>query len=264
MSLKRHLVVDLDALLDTRLTTLEEFLTEDELVDLLSSGQYHLRLHDAYPKAPKQTFAAAYARRGVKQLKHAVLTNVLFLLRKLVLEFFQEKINEPFRENPEVLVNFYPYDIPVDFKVDFCETLKARLTQDTDGETSELMGSLTVNWVQLEPEVLTPQYCQQHQYSLLIKYDGLQWFSAHLGSLVERPLKDLILIAPALYLEGDPNDPALQDYTRDGINPLMALRDMANHVMTLNLIDARHFSVIGFREAGGTDPEASPTGSTTA
>lgn len=247
MTMKRHLVVDLDALLDTRLTTLEEFFDEDTIFGLLQSGQYHARLVDKFLTVGKETFGAAYARRGTKQIANAVLTNVVFLLRKLVLEMMREKINEPFRDNPEVLVNFYPYEIPVDFMVSFCDTLRFKLTHDENHLSTSATKSLKVNWVNIPPEALTPQYCQQNQYGVLIKYDGLKWFETHIGSLIEKPLKDLILIAPALYVNQDPDTPEVKALLESDVNPLGAVREMANQVMTLNLIDAEHFSVVGFK-----------------
>lgn len=257
--MRRNILVTLDSLLDTRLTTLEQYLTDREIADLLISGEYHNRLEDKFGNVSKETFKKGYEARTERVLINALLTNIVFFIQEYLLIIARERVNEPFRAPPSIFVNFHPYKLGISAEKAFCEVLMSKLTLTNDHEQFDFrFGMDNLN---LSNEELTPNYLVDRQVSCFITYEGLDWLNAQATNLETQSrtaMKEMELITPALYLDGSPESDDVKKLREEEINPLDEVQTLARMLVNFRYIDVKSFSVVGY-EPGLSKKETEDT-----
>lgn len=204
---KAGLLVDLDALFDTRLATLD--MLDPLLAAHALKNNYLEREDDNFEYCPLELFKKVYACRDTDVLGRSLMTHV----KGIVLDFMKDGINrlksDKTHHHVNVYINVWPY----------------KIAKDAAGELllpfyKAVGGKANIHLVNIKPEELTPETCKKH-FSYIIKYDYIDWL-LYLGEknlLQKTPMQEVTIIAPRLYLSGKPKEDELDAISRNKMQP---------------------------------------------
>ena len=223
--------IDIDALLDTRLGVINQY-NPDLASKVVSSGKYHKRDEDVFEGLSKEDFAALYKNRNKETLSHSVVTNIVYVLKKLVPAFVQQAINMPYHDGCKICINYYPYTLSDS------ELEAIRLSLD-----ATLQQVVPIEFINLNDAFLTPSYCKD-SFSMMFRYNYEEWFNAHATDFKTCRLPDVNLYAPAIYFNKKPTEAELKEAVNKSKHPMRALEILASPIISLRLLDAAVFSII--------------------
>ena len=110
--MKHNVVIDLDVLLDTRISTINN-IDFKLAIELLENGFCSRQTDDltgVTTKLDNATYRAAYAARDVNTLKNARLTSYIFELADVVGQLARNIADDDSRvDEPCIVLNYYPY-----------------------------------------------------------------------------------------------------------------------------------------------------------
>jgi hypothetical protein len=160
------LYIELDCLLDTRISTLLLSFGPEAVKTTLAQG-YHTRWVDKFPNISYDDFQAAYAQRDKRTIQQAIKTPLTKLIQEFVLGTNANTANTPFHHNPKIIINIHPY----------------KLTQNEIRVVRDVVVALTkgqadIEMVSLSLEEITPRYVN-NEISLLVMYDYHLWLETH-------------------------------------------------------------------------------------
>lgn len=219
-------LIELDALLDTRLATVASF--GDSALDALFQSDYHNRLMDSFPGVDKAAYDLAYSKRDKTILKNAIITPIAEMIKEFTFNTLKQLLNSPFHYQPKILVNIHPYKL-------------------TDSEISILMSSLIaitnkkadIQVIDVAYKDITPSYVKNH-ISIMVLYEYYKWLEIH--SLNEKFKKvtcpEVTLIGPALIF----TDQASQ--ITDIKESFEAVQTLAAPLIGLRLVPVENFSMV--------------------
>lgn len=181
------LLIELDALFDTRMSTLCSIDTEHASTAIKQG--YHERPFDVFPGLEDKVFRDKYAARNKSTLKGALITPMAAFIKEFVVGTLDNVNNSPFHFEPVIIVNLYPYKL-------------------TDEETRTIIagvraltnGLATIEVINKSYEEITPLYVKLN-LSVMILYEYDKWLEAQSQSgewKVTCP--DVTLIAPRIYM----------------------------------------------------------------
>jgi len=98
---------DLDAVFDTRLAVLHR-LGVEKAFEAITNG-YFQRKYDEFHGVDTEAFKAAYAARDVSVLTQSMSTSVFDLIDLFIKETLSAVVSTPFRRQPKLIINTYPY-----------------------------------------------------------------------------------------------------------------------------------------------------------
>lgn len=176
--------VDIDALLDTRLST---FVLEFPNIDAAVLEAYSLRISDTLPGISYTEFREAYAKRNRATLRNALPTCIMPEILTIKAESVKSGITSPVNTVIEVYVNFYPYKLDEDEIKLICNSISAYL-------------GCTVYSVNKSNSEITPKEIGD-EFDLLIKYDYIDWLDEHSKNEEFNRVRcpRTVMWAPALY-----------------------------------------------------------------
>jgi len=230
---KERIYIDLDSLLDTRLSTIASI--DPELAEELSvSESYKKRTSDTFGKIPNDVFKEAYSNRDEVILSNSMMTNIMTVVAGFVTELSKQAVTQPFHDGVVVEVNTYPYTLDDEEREELAFVLD-----------KWLFGLADIDIVRRPIEELLPSYCK-FNYCMMVMYDHETWMNMHADKFMCKGgsyLSDMFLFAPALYAvqpsaEEDAEISALFESTFQGFEML------ASPLVKLQLIDVKYFSII--------------------
>ena len=220
------ILVELDALLDTRLALIAEYSTAC-LSAVLKANTYHTRLADSYPGLTIEAFQERYHRRQKSVLKHAIITPVADLVKSFVYRTLKQALNSPFHYQPKIIVNTYPYQL-------------------TEAETTLIIHSLIgltdqvadVEAVYASYDEIDPAYVKQH-LSVMVLYDYTRWLDVHsvAGRFNKVTCPEVGLVAPQLYFKE-------YDTKADHAAVFQSMEQLAQPFIALQLLPVKYFSIL--------------------
>lgn len=216
------LMVDLDALFDTRLATLE-FIDPWLAINALKNG-YLDRVSDDFEFCPIALFKQVYDKRDLNILENSMLTDVVLI----VLDFLKTAIKQ--RTDVNLYINIYPYDIDPQASGE----LLLPFYKAIDGQAN-------IHVVKLNYKELSIKECKEH-FSYLIKYDYIDWLKYHSKELVKNPMREITLVAPRLYLGGTPTQQQLDELGNAKMEPYRAVELVMSSFINLEYYIPRLFS----------------------
>lgn len=222
-------LIDIDALLDTRLATLAK-MNEDVAVQILDNG-YRSRTIDSFPGISAEDFKKEYAKRDTDTLAMSVATNAFVLLQSCIKGSIENIIVGGPGQPITFEVNYNPYDLTSEEVELIKQAIEARTMDVVD-----------VTMVKIDNMFLTPAYCKEN-YALMIKYDYVDWIEMHQEELAKKPMPSVGLIAPALYHLKVPTDEEMDDFKRNSIEPFQATEIALAPAIGLRLVKADIFSL---------------------
>ena len=231
----QRILVELDALLDTRLATIARIHSESA-VQLLTDDRYYERVIDDFEPmvgVTKEAFRLAYAERNVETLANSRLTNIPMILNDLIARMERESTTTPFVESLEVHVNVWPYEMSNEERDELAMAVMAFAGIQT-----------LVHTVSFRPEVLTPVFVKS-RYTGLILYNFREWMRHHLEAFKKHVMPRVTVLAPALFYDEVPKreDIAGEDM-REDLNPFTLSEIAMVEMFNLSLLKAEFFSLL--------------------
>lgn len=189
---KHKVFVDLDCLLDTRLAALGQY-SEKAALNLLLSGMYHTRKHNAFdrfdPSIDREAVDALYRNRDIVTLRHSVITPITLMLSDLSDRYHRVVGENPKRHSVDVTVNVYPYKLDTEMLETIIDTVGTAI--DTD-DIRSCYRSL---------EDLDPGYLMK--YDTVIRGELDEWINKHHVALATGVMKDTSYYCPEIYVNPD-------------------------------------------------------------
>ncbi|AEH03593.1 hypothetical protein AVT69_gp168 [Pseudomonas phage PhiPA3] len=193
----KRILIDLDALLDTRLGTIQRICPE-AAVDLVKTRDYWTRENDFWDVLTKgritnEQFAEAYAERGGQNtadtLNASVMTGIMPFLMRVLAEDNVNRMDNMGNPLDEVCVcvNIHPYDLDGEYKEQLVEIIKELYGQST-----------TVEIVKHSMEELSP-FFMDALFAMYITYDFIPWVKYHAEELGKVKMNCFNFIGPKIF-----------------------------------------------------------------
>lgn len=230
----RGIYTTLDSLLDTRASVLQTY-WPGVIEPLLLSGDYHTRLVDAFGPVSFEEFKEKYDARTAEDLKFAVMTPVLPLLRDDVKSFQYELINQGFRSTPKVFINTWPYTFSEEWGNQFVEFITGAIT---------MPGLVKVKLFCRHPREVDTLWVDRHVH-VMYDYHGIEWMEYQTKNFKKRTIAHVHLNVPALDWTGQHTHETLKQIESDeGIHPIVDLENIASIGVGLKHLFIHNFSII--------------------
>lgn len=218
--------VELDTLLDTRMSTLNSMGVQ-ALKSALDAG-YHDRPFDIFPGVDEAVYRQLYAKRGKSALTQAMMTPIVEVVKEFVTSTLDNVNNSPFHYKPKVMLNVYPYKL--------VESEIAVLIAALRGIT---LGLADIEAVDMSLEEITPLFVKAN-LSVMIMYQYDMWLEAHSlsGAFKKHTAPEVAMIGPRIYFK---KPLKLPDPAED---PFTALEQLASPFIGLALLPIEKFSMV--------------------
>lgn len=224
------LYIDLDSIIDTRISTLAKI--DNEIAgELLKTEIYWLRESDHWDTLTggviqPDAFNELYAKRDKELLKSSYITGIFSPLTKIIadneLAMAEGALNKPISFE----INIWPYKLEPEEMDAFIELFKYRLGVD-----------VTVTMCSVPLEAVTPTYLTDH-YAGAFMYPFHDWIKIHLEELIKHNHPDFVLVVPKIF-EKDTSRLSI-DEKRDQVT---TFRVYLLEYMDISFIDASCFSI---------------------
>jgi hypothetical protein len=218
------LMIELDALLDTRLAVIAT-MGYDKVETVLQSD-YFKRKSDKFKDVDIEEFRTRYKNRDKTILKDAVVTPLAKMLKEFTEITNKNGSGTPFKFVPKIILNTFPYHLDQEES----ESILAAIRTITDGNCD--LESVYMSYAEL-----TPLYARK-QLSVMILYAYDQWLEiqSELGNFNKTSCPEVTLFGPILktndteqYIEG---------------NPVEAIETLAKVIVNLKLITIDNFCLV--------------------
>lgn len=191
-----HCYVSLDALLDTRIATINKVAGETGLE--LVKDWYHTRTSDKFNRKGTEltqtAYDAAWAARDEDTLTRTRMTFVPQYLMHLVSRYNTSHGMPIMAANYKITVNVWPYKLP-----------EERLVQLREIMETFTSGAAEIVIDNVDPADLTVAYLKA-TYSLCIMYEFNTWLNMHKEEFTKTQMPGTVILAPELYLSDVPDE----------------------------------------------------------
>lgn len=229
----KGIYAEIGALLDARYGVVRR-LNPEAAHSLIKNG-YHVRKGDFFEGIDKKAYDELYNKFEVETLQEALMTNIFVFLAPQIAELMKETIAHelPDNQKPQLDVNVWPYP----FQPDEMAALRSIIYL-------KFQGRIGVNVISKDIKEMTPALCAEN-YVMMVMYDYHHYLNAHANSLIKNPKPFLLLVAPMVYFNSDPDkDEEVIEQMKRGINSLAVLEAAVAPRIHLKFINVEHFSII--------------------
>jgi hypothetical protein len=223
-TISKNILVDIDALLDTRLPLIYT-VSQDVAAKVATDESYLNRVKDNFPAIPGKVFELLYKRRNKGILLNAAPTYIFYYIDMYLKDIEAPAIVD--NDKLKLFLNFYPY-------TDLLEEEKELFTK----LIASMYPKLEIVPVSLNNFELTPIWLVDNNVELFFKYNGLDWLDCNFttGNLFKQPLINRsTLILPALVKYNIPTSAVTKETFKTLTVAMSNLVDMV-------FIDALYFS----------------------
>lgn len=188
------LLLELDALLDTRLSILGS-LDPKRTALTMQDTSYTSRVIDRFPGFDNDAYLSAYQSRTKTLLGGAMRTDVIKIVHDFITRVMNRNIVSPEPIDTEIVLNIYPYDLT--------EKERALITL---GLIKSMPLCPRVTTVSMPTEKLTPQYLRG--FACVVMYNFNEWLTHFLAEdyLSACPIPDTTFFVPAILGRIDEGD----------------------------------------------------------
>lgn len=228
---KQGIYLDLDALLDTRLSIL--FTYGDEILQSILSDNYFIRNMDTFKGIDRNEFISKYNTRDKLTLKDTIVCKLINMVKELVDKMVQQALTSPFHTGPKIFLNIYPYKLLPEEEVIMIRGLIHVTNKLAD-----------IQLINLSPEELTPQFLKDN-LAILFKYDYNTWLDMQLENFKLLPCPEISLFIPEIYPKELPTKENIELMAEKQMNsfkllefisaPLIGLKAQAIELFSANL-----------------------------
>lgn len=222
--------VDIRALLDARIGTLAT-LGEEHAVRALNNGYFN-RLIDDFEGVDKEAYKKLYWSDNMLVLKHGVITNVKYLLRRFVKDALMHTIQNRTHEPLVFEINTYPYKFTEE-EIRMLIMCVRFVTYSTSA----------VRIVSLSNDDLTPDFCNAN-YEVMVRYDWMDWLEKHKKFYETSRTPNMVIIAPELWRDVAPTAQDVIDNEMDRRNPFRETEKLFASLFRLKLYPVSLFCML--------------------
>ena len=237
MQITHAVMVDLDAIIDTRIGTVS--MLDPTLACVLVEGEYAKRTHDFF-KTMSTVFTAeeyekAYAERNRNALEQSTETGILDFIGDMILSQMGEQTSPIDEQMYRIFLNTAPYNLTEAEKAELTTLLQVRIPM-----------AHQVSIVTIPRHFLTPGYFRSNKIGTYVTYEATDWLKAFHAELEKAPMCSFHLVGPELTETAVDvstlNDEAMEAYSNVG--PFRAFELAAMPYLSVRLIPAKAFSTI--------------------
>lgn len=222
-----YLLVELDALLDTRLGTIHR-IDPDRATQTLRNEDYYFRLKDDFTDIcgiGQEEFAAAYAQRDLETIQNSVICPAAVTLKDIVIGLEVDHSDHPLAKKPVVDLNIWPYELDADT----IRYLRAAVSSYAGVET-------LVNAVSMAPKDVTPALIRS-KYSAVFMYDFWHWLQTHMPELEKIQVPRVSFFTPSLFTGSLPTPEEMVEMGLPGeLDPLRAVEMSLSPYLGLDIM----------------------------
>ena len=220
------IMVDMDSLFDTRLTTLLDI--DKNSIALLENGVWHNRYIDRWDHIDNELYKERYHNRTTDVLRRSAPTPMLDHITKLTFNITASNLSSPNTHYTSLIINTWPYDVRAEDKEEIAKTFKtATLT------------SGTVKLISIPIHEMGVSFFKQHNIEMLFYYDAVELLNV-LGddeNIKTSPLVGTGLFAPDIIKNPD-------GYAHDKREKVFKeMEKFISPVITLQFIPVAFFSI---------------------
>ncbi len=151
----RRILLDIDALLDTRLGLLSQ-MNPDAASRLVQSNAYWERDYTDWERLTRggvsnEEFEAAWVKRDIEVARQSIMTGIIPVLMRIMAEYDQNMRDGVVKDDLALEVNLYPYEFTDEEIEELTEILKGVFYQD-----------LTITVCSRPLNELTPSVLNEH------------------------------------------------------------------------------------------------------
>lgn len=196
MKPKITVLVQLDAILDTRISTISKH-NPEAACELMRNDMYWFRSVDDFTAVggpDRLKFLEMYGKRDASILPYTLMTTIPYMVRDFLVKTEIEGENTPRVGEVYAELNIWPYDLHDEEKEDLIKVMR-------------VYGGLNTvpKIVSIPPEELTMQRIKEN-YSAIFMYDFPQWLAIHQTKLRSMYLHDVMFVVPMIS-SGERMDP---------------------------------------------------------
>lgn len=189
----KKLLVDLDCLLDTRLSTIFH-LNKDAYKTLLKNKAYYTRLTDNFELLTdglitQEAYLKAYQHRDKERLKHSSPTRMLKVLNQISKDIEAQSVTEPDTSGLIIGVNTYPYSLTEKEQEVLAISVEVYCSPSTK-----------VHCVSIPLLDCTPLYIRDH-WDMYITYNFDHWYTPHVNTFFKVRNPRGLLYAASLFIK---------------------------------------------------------------
>lgn len=238
--MKQRLLVELDALLDTRLATVS--MVNPDAAIAVMDDTYRERQFDVfsylYPEFDDAAYLQRYARRNWETLKNARPTVMAFILAGICQRMGAEiATGSPTLTSAEVHINCYPYDLTGEEQDLICVAVQKRCGFD-----------IRVTAVFIPHYELNTHRIAGDEYSALILYNFKDWFECVFAKPDPPPreIPSVTVYAPLLYQSKEALAESIvhAEEVEECKDPHVALRAVMSNIIGLDFSNVDQFSIV--------------------
>ena len=221
---KANVLIDLDALLDTRLPVLFA-IHRETAISMVADESYHTRVKDVFGPVSEDVFHTYYKNRSKNVLALATATPMIELLVEYCIEAYELLADDKEKHPPTLFINTYPYELSQDECSEIVHVLRYTLPINMD-----------IDMIRCSNKELTPAFINDKVLAC-IKYDMLEWLEYHnaIGELTKKCLDDVTCVAPMI-IHGNKKTKDVKQEDFDDV------RAALGHITNLVFIQTRLFS----------------------
>lgn len=217
------MLVELDCLLDTRISILSE-LDDNKFQEVLK--MYHSRDIDSFPYYGFNRFKEKYENRDKSLLKNSLVTPILGLIVEFVNKTLLQILNTPYHHKPKIVINIYPYVLEEEEINNIISIIVVKTNGRCDVEiVNKSLKELTVGYV-------------KNNLSIMVMYDCYKWIEFHSVNKAFEQITcpEVNLFSPAIYFkEKQPNLQLIEE-------PFKSMEEIAKPLIGLKLFPVSLFS----------------------
>ena len=232
--MKQRILVDLDAILDTRLGTLMRMGVGEKALAL----NYRQRKSDRWAEmgldVDQVEYDRLYAERDIYTLAASRPTNISYLLNQITEYLSRLRLNAPMYDTCEVIVNLYPYQLDKDVQDEIVVAVSSWVSMDS-----------TITTAYRAPKDITPNWLSgQAEGYVVYDFDG--WLTHHGEAFKSCRIPRNSVIAPSLYWNETPENESVEVDGVGQISPFAAVEVALLEYVSVNFQKPEHFSLITF------------------
>lgn len=239
MDNKQRILIDLDALVDTRLGAISQ-VSEAAAKHILFETEYANRKSDDFEKfsnglITNDAYKTQYSKRDLSTLKVSIMTALPFVLNRMFKELIEMRENTPLVGELEVGINFWPYILSEEIKDDYLNAVSAYVGTEYFVKTTKHY---------YPPETITPAVLKS-RWEAYITYEYGKWISLHAEALTHERIPRNTLMVPAISTLGEYDlENCKLEGRKEPVDPFAALELLMTEFLSVEVIQAKFFSVL--------------------
>lgn len=231
------LYITLDAIIDTRMGTLEKMNPQYALSAI--DDNYLDRDGDWFKGVNREEYLAAYKARDVVTLQKSYVTNIFPMVRHFLRLMAMESLQSPEVGGAHLQVNVWPYKLTDDQREYYREAIGMHCHE-----------AQSIDMIDVAPQNLSIAEAVA-KYKIMIDYCYEEWLESRAEELKETRAPNVLYFTPAIYHVERPTQKQLETMRNStpSMHPFEASEFEVHPFLSVHFLDIRHFSLVDPRTA---------------